>query len=95
MTTGLRPSPRLSSRSFAHQSEHAAPLRDEPEVQGLIPHAVEVLNRAPDSLQRHSCVEERGHHAESDQILERIYPSENPAAALPNARSRPRPVRAQ
>ena len=56
---------------------------------------LEVLNRAPDSLQRHSCVEQPRHHAKSDQILERIYPSRTPPGSLPDRganQAGPRPI---
>src|SRR2546427_3872096 len=55
----------------------------------------EVLNRAPDSLQRHSCVEESRHHAKSDQIRERIHPSRTPPGSLPDRganQAGPRPI---
>src|SRR5205823_1768468 len=83
-------------RRASHQSEHAVPLRDEPErTQGLIRMLLEVLNRAPDSLQRYSCIEQPRHHPKSDQILERIYPSRTPPGSLPDRgadQAGPRPI---
>src|SRR5207245_8732936 len=46
-------------------------------------------------LQRHGVVEESRHHAKSDQIRERIYPSRTPPRSLPDRgadQAGPRPI---